>query len=164
MGRDKLATPSAALARRIPELDNRCRARIKARELRRRIDNGEDPLADFEEARTAPTVTELDDRFKLEHLPRKRPGTRIAYKRTLNRHIRPHFGLHIRKWPMSTSPALMRSTEKSRRSADPMPRTARLRSYRRCSASRSVLKLRSANVCARNRCDGRDGGGGPDRG
>lgn len=71
-------------------------ARIKARELRRRVDNGEDPLADLEEARTAPTVAELADRFVKEHLPRKRPGTIAAYERTLNRHIRPHFGLHMK--------------------------------------------------------------------
>ncbi|HEV3161454.1 MAG TPA: Arm DNA-binding domain-containing protein, partial [Xanthobacteraceae bacterium] len=58
-------------------------ARIKARELRRRVDNEEDPLADLEQARTAPTVAELADRFVKEHLPRKRPGTRIAYKHTL---------------------------------------------------------------------------------
>ena len=66
-------------------------ARIKARELRRRIDSGEDPLADFEEIRAAPTVAELADRFVSEHLPRKRPGTQLAYERTLNLYIRPHF-------------------------------------------------------------------------
>ncbi len=71
-------------------------ARIKARELRRRVDNEEDPLADLEEVRTAPTVAELADRFVKEHLPRKRPGTRVAYKHTLNIHIRPHFGLHVK--------------------------------------------------------------------
>jgi integrase len=71
-------------------------ARVEARELRRRVDNGEDPLADFEAARTAPTVAELADRFAKEHLPRKRPGTRIAYKNTLDIHIRPHFGLHMK--------------------------------------------------------------------
>jgi integrase len=71
-------------------------ARIKARDLRRRVDNEEDPLADIEEARTAPTVAELADRFVQEHLPRKRPSTRIAYEHTLDIHIRPHFGLHVK--------------------------------------------------------------------
>jgi integrase len=71
-------------------------ARNKARELRRRIDNGEDPQADFEEARTAPTMAELADRFEAEHLPRKRSGTRLAYRHTLDRHIRPHFGRHVK--------------------------------------------------------------------
>jgi integrase len=41
-------------------------------------------------------MAELADRFEREHLPRKRPGTKIAYKRTLNRHIRPHFGRHAK--------------------------------------------------------------------
>ena len=71
-------------------------ARIEARRLRQLIDQGEDPLADIEQARTAPTVADLCDRFEREHLPRKRPGTKIAYERTLNLHIRPHFGLHTK--------------------------------------------------------------------
>jgi integrase len=68
-------------------------ARIKARELRRRVDNEEDPLGDLEAARTAETVAELADRFVEEHLRRKRPGTQAAYERTLKLYIRPHFGL-----------------------------------------------------------------------
>ena len=50
-------------------------ARSRARELRRLIDDGGDPLADIEAERSAPTVNELCDRFEQEHLPRKRPGT-----------------------------------------------------------------------------------------
>ncbi len=71
-------------------------ARIQARELRRRIDVGEDPLADFEEARTAPTVDELATRFEAEHLPRLRPSTQENYRRMLRLHVRPHFGKHIK--------------------------------------------------------------------
>jgi integrase len=71
-------------------------ARIKARELRRRVDDEQDPMADLEAARTAPTVAELADRFEKEHLPRKRPGTIAAYKRALKLYIRPHFGLHTK--------------------------------------------------------------------
>ena len=58
-------------------------ARAKARELRRGIDDGGDPLADLEAEREAPTVTELCDRFEAEHLPRKRPGTAEDYRRML---------------------------------------------------------------------------------
>ena len=71
-------------------------ARIRARELRRLIDTGADPLGAFEAARAAPTVAELADKFEKEHLPRKREGTRLAYQRTLNKYIRPHFGLHTK--------------------------------------------------------------------
>src|SRR4051794_35962883 len=38
-------------------------ARARARELRREIDAGGDPLADIEAERSAPTVAELIDRF-----------------------------------------------------------------------------------------------------
>jgi integrase len=67
-------------------------ARIKARELRRRVDNEEDPLGDIETARAAETVDELADRFVAEHLlPKRRRSTIIAYTSILKLYIRPHF-------------------------------------------------------------------------
>jgi integrase len=71
-------------------------ARQKARELKRLIDDGGDPLAEIEAEREAPTVADLCDRFEQEHLPRKRPGTAADYKRILANHIRPHFGKHVK--------------------------------------------------------------------
>jgi integrase len=71
-------------------------ARAKARELRRDIDDGGDPLADVEAERAAPTVWELCDRFQQEHLPRKRPRTAEDYRRMLAIHVRPHFGPHAK--------------------------------------------------------------------
>jgi integrase len=71
-------------------------ARAKARELRREIDNGGDPLGDIEAERGAPTMVDLIERFEDEHLPRKRPGTAADYRRMLNNHIRPHFGTHTK--------------------------------------------------------------------
>jgi Arm DNA-binding domain len=44
-------------------------AREKACELKRRIDNGDDPLAEREEARTAATIRELVHRYITEHVP-----------------------------------------------------------------------------------------------
>jgi integrase len=64
-------------------------ARDKARELRRAIEGGGDPLADIEAERAAPTVADLIDRFEQEHLPRKRPRTADDYRRSLRLHIRP---------------------------------------------------------------------------
>lgn len=46
-------------------------ARIEAKQLRQRIDRGDDPATDKRERREAPTVKELADRYKLEHLPKK---------------------------------------------------------------------------------------------
>jgi integrase len=71
-------------------------ARAKARDLRRDIEDGGDPLGDVEDERAAPTVWELCDRFEAEHLPRKRPGTAEDYKRMLAIHVRPHFGSHAK--------------------------------------------------------------------
>jgi hypothetical protein len=46
-------------------------ARAEAKELRRRIDRGEDPATERRERREAPTVKELSERYQREHLPRK---------------------------------------------------------------------------------------------
>jgi integrase len=71
-------------------------ARAKARDLRRDIEDGGDPLADIEAERSAPTVWELCDRFEAEHLPRKRPRTADDYRRMLRIHVRPHFGRYTK--------------------------------------------------------------------
>ncbi|GAB0119922.1 tyrosine-type recombinase/integrase [Acidisoma sp. 7E03] len=67
-------------------------ARKRAKELRQRIDVGEDPMGDLHAERAAPTVNDLADRFEKEHLPRKRPTTVDSYKRLLRVHIRPAIG------------------------------------------------------------------------
>jgi integrase len=64
-------------------------ARAEAKRLKRLIEEGQDPLADREDARTAPTVGDLIDRFEQEHLPRKRASTAGDYKRMIENHIRP---------------------------------------------------------------------------
>ena len=46
-------------------------ARAAARELRRRVDRGEDPAEDKRERRGAPTVKDLVDRYIADHLPTK---------------------------------------------------------------------------------------------
>lgn len=69
-------------------------ARIKARELKRLINDGGDPLADIEEARTAPTIADLCERFVAEHLPRRRPGTALNYRILIDRHILPALKNH----------------------------------------------------------------------
>jgi integrase len=71
-------------------------ARAKAKELRREIDNGGDPLGDIEDARAAPAVADLIDRFLTEHVERKRASTTRAYRQILRQHIGPHFGNHVK--------------------------------------------------------------------
>jgi integrase len=53
-------------------------ARTEAKALRKRIDSGEDPARERREAREAPTVKDLADRYAAEHLPRKAPSSRKA--------------------------------------------------------------------------------------
>src|SRR5262249_40360316 len=71
-------------------------ARDKARELKRLIDDGGDPMGEVEDERAAPTVPELIERFKAEHVERKRPSTIAAYGRILDLHVGPHFGRHVK--------------------------------------------------------------------
>ena len=47
-------------------------ARERAKELKRRVDVGEDPMGDRHAARTAPTMNALADLYREVHLPRKR--------------------------------------------------------------------------------------------
>ena len=46
-------------------------ARAEAKALRKRIDGGEDPAREKREVRETPTVTDLAERYKVEHLPSK---------------------------------------------------------------------------------------------
>jgi integrase len=71
-------------------------ARAKARDLRREIDSGGDPLADIEALREAPSVADLITRFIAEHVARKRPSTIRAYRQILRQHIAPYFGNHAK--------------------------------------------------------------------
>jgi integrase len=53
-------------------------ARNEAKELRRRIDRGEDPAREKREQREAPTVKDLAERYRREHLPRKAETSQSA--------------------------------------------------------------------------------------
>ena len=67
-------------------------ARDEAKELKRRIDRGEDPMGDRHDERAAPTVNALADRFEAEHLVKRRAATDRDYKSILRLHIRPRLG------------------------------------------------------------------------
>jgi integrase len=65
-------------------------AREEARALRRRIDQGEDPLAELETGRDAKTVADLTRRFLEEHSERKnRARTTAGYRAMIDRWILP---------------------------------------------------------------------------
>jgi integrase len=68
------------------------RARRRAGELRRMVERGEDPLSGRIDARNAPTVNDLCDRFEEEHIPKKRARTQTDYKRVIKKDIRPELG------------------------------------------------------------------------
>jgi integrase len=64
-------------------------ARAEAKALRKRIDNGEDPVRKRREAREAPTVKDLAERYRREHLPRKALSSRKADWAMIEREILP---------------------------------------------------------------------------
>ncbi len=64
-------------------------AREEAKELKKRIDVGDDPMAEVEADRDAKTVADLCLRFEEEHLTKKRPATRRDYKALIDREILP---------------------------------------------------------------------------
>ena len=69
-------------------------ARAEAAELRRRIDQGGDPLGEQQDERNAETVADLAARFLAEHGARLRPKTALDYRRIITRHVLPALGRH----------------------------------------------------------------------
>ena len=67
-------------------------ARTKAKELKRRIDDGGDPVGDHVADRAAPTVSDLCDRFLEEHVDKLRPASRADYASIIRNDIRPALG------------------------------------------------------------------------
>jgi integrase len=89
-------------------------ARAEAKRLRHIVDQGGDPLADIQDARAAPTVAELADRFEQEHLSRKRASTAHGYRHMLAAYIRPALGhLKVAEVTFSDVDALHRKITKS---------------------------------------------------
>jgi integrase len=67
-------------------------ARDQAKELKKRIDIGEDPMGTRHALRAAPTMDELADRFEEEHITKRRAATEKDYKSILKLYIRPELG------------------------------------------------------------------------
>ena len=67
-------------------------ARKRAEDLRRQIDNGNDPMAERHADRVAPTVASLAERYLKEHAPRKRARSVVEDKSILNGIILPKLG------------------------------------------------------------------------
>ena len=67
-------------------------ARVKAKALRKEIDSGGDPARERREAREAPTVKDMAERYRREHLPRKAPSSRKADWSMIEREILPVLG------------------------------------------------------------------------
>jgi integrase len=67
-------------------------AREEAKELRRRVDRGEDPLGARTEARDAPTIRDLWMEYEAKHLPTKRSRSAADDRSMWNSYILPRFG------------------------------------------------------------------------
>jgi integrase len=69
-------------------------ARAKARQIFQAVADGDDPSAEREAFRVAPTVNDLLDRYITDHVERKnRPNTVAAFKGIVERDLRPALGL-----------------------------------------------------------------------
>ncbi|MEQ1770785.1 MAG: tyrosine-type recombinase/integrase [Devosia sp.] len=64
-------------------------ARDEAKNLKREIDRGDDPLATVEAERAAKTISDLATRFREEHFAKIRPATARGYDILLNKHVLP---------------------------------------------------------------------------
>ncbi len=62
-------------------------ARAEAKELKQRVDRGEDPMGEVQALRAAPTVADLSQRFTKEHLPKTRESTRKEYAALIDGYI-----------------------------------------------------------------------------
>ncbi len=67
-------------------------ARSEAKELRRRIDRGEDPASEKRDRREAPTVAELAERYRTEHLPKKAKSSQVNDWQMIKNEILPRLG------------------------------------------------------------------------
>jgi integrase len=72
-------------------------ARERAKELRRGIDQGQDPAGSKRERRTAPTVQDLIDRYIADHLPKKSAvERRVKDEKIMLAEIGAKFGKHTK--------------------------------------------------------------------
>jgi integrase len=67
-------------------------ARERAKQLRREVDSGGDPLGDLRVERGAPIVAELAARFDAEHISKLRPRTQADYRGALRHDLLPVLG------------------------------------------------------------------------
>ena len=67
-------------------------ARERAKDLRRMIDEGQDPLAAKEELREAPHITDMIDRYIREHLPKLAPVNAGDQTSMLRQMLEPAWG------------------------------------------------------------------------
>ena len=67
-------------------------AREKAKELKREVDSGGDPLGEVKASREAPTVADLCARFKEEHVEKLRHKTQADYTSIIDHDVLPAMG------------------------------------------------------------------------
>ena len=67
-------------------------ARHEAKALRRRVDSGEDPALEKRERRSAPTVADLAERYRLEHLSKKAKRSQVNNWALIVNNILPALG------------------------------------------------------------------------
>jgi len=67
-------------------------ARQVAKELKREVDQGRDPMGERHGERAAPTLTDLWERYQIEYLPRKAPRSQADERSIWEKIILPRLG------------------------------------------------------------------------
>ena len=70
-------------------------ARDRAKQLKRNVDDGIDPLADREDERSAPRIPDLIDRYLREHAAHLAPRTAADHASMLRKLVEPHWKHHF---------------------------------------------------------------------
>ena len=91
--RNKGGTQRRYTIGRFPDVWTVAQARARAKKLKQDIESGADPVQDNREAREAPNIRELMDRFDAEHVEtRVKKSTAAEYRRLIDDYIRPNLG------------------------------------------------------------------------
>jgi len=121
-------------------------ARAKARQIFQSVADGGDPSGEREAFRTAPTVTDLLDRYIAEHVEqRNRPATGAAFKGIVERDIRPALGR------LNVAAVTRQDIDRFHRSKSATPRQANL-ALAICSKAFGLAELWEMRATGTNPC------------
>jgi integrase len=122
-------------------------ARERAKELKRHVDNGGDPIGEHRTARDAPTMADACEQFLAEYVEKKRPATRAEYTSVIRGTVLPTLG--------SKKLAAVEHSDIERLHRDVTRRGAPIRANRTVAVlSKIYSQAIKWNLCTANPCKG----------